>query len=75
MSKIKEKAIKNIIVSTNITGSLWGDSYLAFWKIFKVIIMPQITYVVSIWHIPTREKGNQKIIVMQLVQVQALGAC
>ena len=74
ISKIKEKAIKSIAALTSITGSTWGGSYLALRKIFKAVIIPQITYGASIWHTPTGERGNRKMLVMQLAQVQALGA-
>ncbi len=42
-------------------------------KIFKAVIIPQITYGASIWHTPTSEKGHQKTLILQLAQVQALG--
>lgn len=38
------------------------------------MIVPQITYKVSIWHTATREKGSQKTLVMQLPQAKALRA-
>lgn len=69
ISIIKEKIIKSIVALTSITGSTWGGSYLALWKIFKVVIILQITYGASIWHIPTGKKGNQKMLVMKLAQI------
>lgn len=39
------------------------------------MIIPQIIYGASIWHTPTEEKENRKRLVIQLAQVQALGAC
>lgn len=74
ISKIKEKAIKSIAALTSITGSTWGGNYLALRKIFKAVIIPQITYGASIWHTLTGEKGNRKMLFMQLAQLQALGA-
>lgn len=38
------------------------------------MIIPQITYRASIWHTPTGEQGNQKTLVIQLAQAQALRA-
>ncbi len=38
------------------------------------MIIPQLAYRASIWYTPTGEKGNQKTLVMQLVQAQATGA-
>ncbi len=38
------------------------------------MIIPQLAYGASIWYTPTGEKGNQKTLVTQLVQVQATGA-
>ena len=47
---------------------------MALKKIFKAIIIPQITYRASIWHMPSSKKRYCKTLVMQLAQVQALGA-
>lgn len=38
------------------------------------MIIPQLAYGASIWYASTGEKGNQKILVAQLVQAQAIGA-
>ena len=38
------------------------------------MIIPQITYGLSIWHTPTGEKGRRKTLIVQLAQAQAMGA-
>ena len=38
------------------------------------MIIPQIAYGALVWHTPSGEKGHRKALVMQLAQVQALGA-
>lgn len=43
-------------------------------KIFKAVIIPQIAYGASIWHMPTGEKGYRKTLVTYLAQIQALEA-
>ncbi len=48
-----------------------GGQLPLFWKIFKVVIIPQLAYGASIWYTPKREKGNQNTLVMQLLQAQA----
>ena len=53
---------------------MWGGNLLALRKIFKAVIIPQIVYGASIWHMPSGKKGHRKTLVTQLVQVQALGA-
>ncbi len=70
---MREKAVKSIGALLNITGSTWWGNYIALRKIFKAVIIPQITYGASIWHTPKVEKGNRKRLVLQLAQVQALG--
>ncbi len=55
-------------------GSTWGGDFLAMRKKFKAVIILQITYGASIRHIPTGEKGHWKTFILQLAQVQALGA-
>ncbi len=72
--KIREKAVKSIGALLSITGSTWGGNYFTLRKIFKAVIIPQITYGASIWHTPTGDKGNRKTLILQLAQVQALGA-
>ena len=47
---------------------------MALRRIFKVVIIPQITYGASIWHMPSGEKEHRKTLVTQLAHVQALGA-
>lgn len=47
---------------------------MALRKIFKAVIISQITYGASIWHMPSRQKEYCKTLVTQLAQVQALGA-
>lgn len=47
---------------------------MALRKIFKVVIIPQIAYEASIWHMLNGKKGNRKTLVTQLVQVWALRA-
>lgn len=74
VSKVIEKAIKNLGALSSITGSTWGGNYHSLRKIFKAVIIPQLAYGVSIWYAPTGEKGNQKTLVAQLVQAQAVGA-
>ncbi len=74
ISKIREKAVKRIEALLSIKRSAWGSNYLALRKIFKAVIIPQITYGASIWHTSTREKRNQKTLVLQLAQLQVLGA-
>ena len=63
ISKIREKSIKSIGALLSITGSAWRGNYLALRRIFKAVIIPQITYGASIWHNPTGEKGNRKTLV------------
>lgn len=43
-------------------------------RIFKAVIIPQITHGASIWHMPSGEKGHRKTLVLQLAQIQALRA-
>ena len=74
ISKIKSKAIKSLGALSSIAGSTWGGNLLALRRIFKAVIIPQITYGASIWHMPSGEKGHRKTLVTQLAQVQALGA-
>lgn len=74
ISKIKSKAVKSLGALSRIAGSTWGGDFLAMRKIFKAVIIPQITYGASIWHTPTCEKGHRKTLVSQLAQLQALGA-
>ncbi len=74
VSKIKEKVIKSIWALSSIIGSTWGGNYHSHRKIFKAVIIPQLAYRASIWYTPTGEKRNQKTLVMQLVQAQAMGA-
>ena len=74
MSKVKGKAIKTIGALSSIAGSTWGGNLLALRRIFKAVIIPQITYGASIWYTLSDEKGHCKALVMQLAQVQALGA-
>ena len=46
--KAKSKAIKSLGALSSIAGSTWGGNLLR--RIFKAIIIPQITYGASIWH-------------------------
>ena len=73
--KIKSKAIKTLGALSSIAGSTWGGNLLALKRIFKAVIIPQITSGASIWHMPSGEKGHRKTLITQLVQVQALGTC
>lgn len=43
ISKIKSKAIKNLGALASILRSTWGGNFLAMRKIFKAVIVPQIT--------------------------------
>ncbi len=74
ISKTREKAIKSIEALSDITRSRLGGNYLALRRIFKAVIILQITYRASIWHTPTEEKGNRKTLVMHLAQAQAIKA-
>lgn len=74
VSKAKEKAIKNLGALSSIPGSTWGGDYHSLQKIFKAVIVPQLAYGASIWYTPIGKKGNQKTLVTQLVQIQAVGA-
>ncbi len=75
ISKIKEKAVKSIGAPLSITRSTWRANYLALRKIFKTLIIPQITYGTSIWYTPIADKRDQKTLVLQLAKVQAFAAC
>ena len=44
VSRIKSKAIKSLGALSSIAGSTWGGDFLAMRKIFKAVIIPQITY-------------------------------
>lgn len=70
--KIKEEAIKNLGVLSSITGSTWGSNYHLLCKIFKVVIIFQLFYKISIWYALTEEKKNQKTLMAQLVQAQTI---
>ncbi len=48
ISKIKTKAIRSLRALSSIAGSTWGRDFLAMRKIFKTVIIPQITYGVSL---------------------------
>lgn len=50
-------------------------NFLALKKIFKVVIISQIAYKASIWYMPNDKKKYYKTLVMQLAQIQVLGAC
>ena len=58
ISKIKSKAIKSLGAMSSIAGSTWGGGFLAMRRIFKSVIIPQITCGASIWHTPTSERGG-----------------
>ncbi len=66
ISKIKEKAVKSIGVLLSIIWSMWGGNHLALRKIFKTVIIPQITYRASLLQTPKGEKGNRMTLVLQL---------
>lgn len=74
VSKTKRKAIKTIKALSSIAGSTWVGNFLAVRQIFKTVIIPQIAYGASVWHTLSGEKGHCKALVMQLAQVQAIGA-
>ena len=74
ISKVKKKAVKSIGALSSIVGLTLGSNYLPLRRIFKAVIIPQITYGASIWHTPTGEKGSRKTLIMQLAQAQAMGA-
>lgn len=57
----------------SIAGSTWGGDFWAIRKIFKAVIIPQITYRRSIYHTLSDEREYRKTLVLQLAQVQALG--
>lgn len=52
--------------------SIWGKNYLALRRIFKAVIILQITFEASIWYMPNSGKGYYKTLVTQLAQISAL---
>lgn len=74
ISKIKSKVIKSLGLLSSIIVSIWSRNFLALRKIFKVVIVFNITYRASIQLILNKEKRYCKTLILQLTQVQIKGA-
>lgn len=74
ISKVKRKAVKTIGALSSIAKYTWGGNFLALRQIFRVVIVPQITFGALVWHRPSGKKRHCKALVTQLAQVQTLGA-
>lgn len=48
ISKVKEKVIRSIGALSSITRLTWEGNYYSLQKIFKTVIIPQLTYGASI---------------------------
>ena len=63
--------MKSVGALTRLAGTTWGGSYISLRRIYRAIVIPQITYACSAWAAPYRQRTRDWI---GFKQVQAKGA-